>query len=137
MRRRLPTSALRLLLGTIMLCLQACAGAQSPADTFQRDLDAYHAHLRWGRFDEAANYLAEDEREEFFGALEQRGEGYQITDFEVKSVTVTEANKEALVVVWIQSYRLPSTTMRAETTLETWSWDEELRTWQITDLEKR
>jgi hypothetical protein len=137
MSRRLPTSALRLLLGTIVLCLQACAGAQSPADTFQRDLDAYHAHLRWGRFDEAANYLAEDEREEFFGALEQRGEGYQITDFEVKSVTVTEANKEALVVVWIQSYRLPSTTMRAETTLETWSWDEELRTWQITDLEKR
>jgi hypothetical protein len=137
MRRRLPSSALRLLLGTIVLCLQACAGAQSPADTFQRDLDAYHAHLRWGRFDEAANYLAEDEREEFFGALEQRGEGYQITDFEVKSVTVTEANKEALVVVWIQSYRLPSTTMRAETTLETWSWDEELRTWQITDLEKR
>ena len=55
----------------------------------------------------------------------------------MKSVTVTEANKEALVVVWIQSYRLPSTTMRAETTLETWSWDEELRTWQITDLEKR
>ena len=137
MSRRLPTSALRLLLGTIVLCLQACAGAQSPSDTFQRDLDAYHAHLRWGRFDEAANYLAEDEREEFFGALEQRGEGYQITDFEVKSVTVTEANKEALVVVWIQSYRLPSTTMRAETTLETWSWDEELRTWQITDLEKR
>ena len=137
MRRRLPSSALRLLLGTIVLCLQACAGAQSPSDTFQRDLDAYHAHLRWGRFDEAANYLAEDEREEFFGALEQRGEGYQITDFEVKSVTVTEANKEALVVVWIQSYRLPSTTMRAETTLETWSWDEELRTWQITDLEKR
>ena len=137
MSRRLSTSALRLLLGTIVLCLQACAGAQSPADTFQRDLDAYHAHLRWGRFDEAANYLAEDEREEFIGALEQRGEGYQITDFEVKSVTVTEANKEALVVVWIQSYRLPSTTMRAETTLETWSWDEELRTWQITDLEKR
>ena len=137
MSRRLSTSALRLLLGTIVLCLQACAGAQSPADTFQRDLDAYHAHLRWGRFDEAANYLAEDEREEFFGALEQRGEGYQITDFEVKSVTVTEANKEALVVVWIQSYRLPSTTMRAETTLETWSWDEELRTWQITDLETR
>ena len=127
MSRRLSTSALGLISGATALWLQACAGAQSPADTFQRDLDAYHAHLRWGRFDEAANYLAEDEREEFFGALEQRGEGYQITDFEVKSVTVTEANKEAL----------PSTTMRAETTLETWSWDEELRTWQITDLEKR
>ena len=137
MSRRLSTSALGLISSATALWLQACAGAQSPADTFQRDLDAYHAHLRWGRFDEAANYLAEDEREEFFGALEQRGEGYQITDFEVKSVTVTEANKEALVVVWIQSYRLPSTTMRAETTLETWSWDEELRTWQITDLEKR
>ncbi len=137
MSRRLSTSALGRISGATALWLQACAGAQSPADTFQRDLDAYHAHLRWGRFDEAANYLAEDEREEFFGALEQRGEGYQITDFEVKSVTVTEANKEALVVVWIQSYRLPSTTMRAETTLETWSWDEELRTWQITDLEKR
>lgn len=137
MRRRLPTSALRLILGTAALWLQACAGAQSPSDTFQRDLDAYHAHLRWGRFDEAANYLAEDEREEFFGELEQRGDGYQVTDFEVKSVTVTEPNKEAIVVVWIQSYRLPSTTMRAETTLETWSWDDQLRTWQITDLEKR
>jgi hypothetical protein len=137
MIRPLHTSAIGLILGAAALWLQACAGAQSPADTFQRDIDAYHAHLRWGRFDEAANYLAEDEREEFFGALEQRGEGYQITDFEVKSVTVTEANKEALVVVWIQSYRLPSTTMRAETTLETWSWDDQLRTWQITDLEKR
>jgi hypothetical protein len=137
MIRRLHTSALRLIVGATALWLQACAGAQSPADTFQRDLDAYHAHLRWGRFDEAVNYLAEDEREEFLGELEQRGDGYQITDFEVKSVTVTEANKEAIVVVWIQSYRLPSTTMRAETTLETWSWDDQLRTWQITDLERR
>jgi hypothetical protein len=137
MIRRLHTSALRLIVGATALWLQACAGAQSPADTFQRDLDAYHAHLRWGRFDEAANYLAEDEREEFFGVLEQRGEGYQITDFEVKSVTITEPNKEAQVVVWIQSYRLPSTTMRAETTIETWTWDEQFRSWQITDLEKR
>ncbi len=137
MIRPLHTSALRLIVGATALWLQACAGAQSPADTFQRDLDAYHAHLRWGRFDEAANYLAEDEREEFFGALEQRGEGYQITDFEVKSVTVTEPNKEAQVVVWIQSYRLPSTTMRAETTIETWTWDDQFRSWQITDLEKR
>jgi hypothetical protein len=137
MSRRLSTSALGLIFGATALWLQACAGAQSPADTFQRDLDAYHAHLRWGRFDEAANYLAEDEREEFFGALEQRGEGYQITDFEVKSVTVTEPNKEAQVVVWIQSYRLPSTTMRAETTIETWTWDDQFRSWQITDLEKR
>jgi hypothetical protein len=137
MSRPLHTSALCLILLVATLWLQACAGAQSPSDTFQRDLDAYHAHLRWGRFDEAVNYLAEDEREEFLGELEQRGDGYQITDFEVKSVTVTEANKEAIVVVWIQSYRLPSTTMRAETTLETWSWDDQLRTWQITDLEKR
>ncbi|NQW63529.1 MAG: hypothetical protein HQ461_11915 [Deltaproteobacteria bacterium] len=137
MSRRLHTSALVLIFGAAALWLQACAGAQSPSDTFQRDLDAYHAHLRWGRFDEAVNYLAEDEREEFLGELEQRGDGYQITDFEVKSVTVTEANKEAIVVVWIQSYRLPSTTMRAETTLETWSWDDQLRTWHITDLEKR
>lgn len=137
MIRPLHTSPLVLIFGATALWLQACAGAQSPADTFQRDIDAYHAHLRWGRFDEAVNYLAEDEREEFLGELEQRGDGYQITDFEVKSVTVTEANKEALVVVWIQSYRLPSTTMRAETTLETWSWDDQLRTWQITDLEKR
>ena len=137
MIRPLHTSAVVLIFGATALWLQACAGAQSPADTFQRDLDAYHAHLRWGRFDEAVNYLAEDEREEFLGELQQRGDGYQITDFEVKSVTVTEANKEAIVVVWIQSYRLPSTTMRAETTLETWSWDDQLRTWQITDLEKR
>jgi hypothetical protein len=137
MSRRLHTSALALILLVATLCLQACAGAQSPADTFQRDLDAYHAHLRWGRFDEAVNYLAEDEREEFLGELEQRGDGYQITDFEVKSVTVIEANKEAIVVVWIQSYRLPSTTMRAETTVETWSWDDKFMTWQITDLEKR
>jgi len=137
MSRRLPTSPLVLILGATALWLQACAGAQSPSDTFQRDLDAYHAHLRWGRFDEAANYLAEDEREEFLGALEQRGEGYQITDFEVKSVTVTEPNKEAQVVVWIQSYRLPSTSMRAETTVETWTWDDQFNAWQITDLEKR
>lgn len=130
-------TARHLFLPAVLLTLQACAAAQSPADTFQRDIDAYHAHLRWGRFDEAANYLAEDEREEFFGELEQRGEGYQITDFEVKSVTITEPNKEALVVVWIQSYRLPSTTMRSETTVETWTWDDQFRSWQITDLEKR
>ena len=55
MSRRLSTSALGLISGATALWLQACAGAQSPADTFQRDLDAYHAHLRWGRFDEAAD----------------------------------------------------------------------------------
>lgn len=127
----------RSLLFALLPALAACGAAQSPADTFQRDIDAFHAHLRWGRFDEAMNYLAEDEQEEFAGELEQRGEGYQVTDFEVKSVTITEPNRQALVVVWIQSYRLPSTTMRSETTLETWTWSDELRAWQVTDLEKR
>ena len=127
----------RSLLFALLPALAACGAAQSPADTFQRDIDAFHAHLRWGRVDEAMNYLAEDEQEEFAGELEQRGEGYQVTDFEVKSVTITEPNRQALVVVWIQSYRLPSTTMRSETTLETWTWSDELRAWQVTDLEKR
>lgn len=127
----------RSLLFALLSALAACGAAQSPADTFQRDIDAFHAHLRWGRFDEAMNYLAEDEQEEFAGELEQRGEGYQVTDFEVKSVTITEPNRQALVVVWIQSYQLPSTTMRSETTLETWTWSDELRAWQVTDLEKR
>lgn len=131
------TLLLRALFVSLLFLLQACGATQSPADTFQRDIDAFHAHLRWGRFDEAMNYLAEDEQQEFAGELEQRGEGYQVTDFEVKSVTITEPNREALVVVWIQSYQLPSTTMRSETTVETWTWNNELRCWQVTDLEKR
>jgi hypothetical protein len=123
---------LMLLLMPLWLALMACSGPQqAPVRSFERTVEAFHGHLRWGRFDEAASFLAQDIRQDFLGEHDALGPDYQVTEVEVRRVDWPEPN-QALVRVWIQSMRLPSTRVLERTHEETWEYDRDVRAWRIT-----
>lgn len=111
----------------------ACGSTvRTPAMVLSDDVDDFHTHLRWGRTEEAENYLGPEFRAVFHGMNEELGENFQITEYEVKEIEML-ARDVARVKVWMQWYRLPDTTVRSETYVETWEYLEEARTWRMTD----
>jgi hypothetical protein len=119
-------------LSGFFLLLVACGSPQTPTATFQSKLDEFHGHMRWGRFNEAATFLQEEDRQDFLGAHDELGDDYQVTEFEIQNV-IWDDRTHARVTVWIQSYQLPSTRVDEVTWEESWEYEPILRRWQVTE----
>lgn len=118
--------------------IAACAGSmQTPESVLEDQLRDFHGHLRWGRFDEAAAYVAPDARGEFLGSYQELGDDYEITEYELRGVTLDPREDTADVTVWIQWFRLPSTRVEEVTYDEHWAYDRTQRVWLMTERTAR
>lgn len=108
----------------------ACSGPQTPMSVFDEQVDLFHGHMRWGRWSEASAFLDESLRADFRGEFDQRGDDFQVTEFEVEGANWTDS-KNCTVTVWMQWYQLPNTRVQEGTWEEDWSFGEETRTWSI------
>ena len=123
---------------TVLFALCGACGAtmRTPEAVLEEQLQAFHGHMLWGRFDDASTFVAEEERARFLGMHDALGEDYDVTEFEVESVDVAPGGESAVVQVWMQSYRLPSTRIEEDTWEETWLYNKDTRTWQLTSRER-
>lgn len=113
--------------------LLACmSGMRTPQQVLDEQLRAFHGHLRWGRVNEASTFVAPEHQQTFIGMYEEYGEDYEITEYEIESLEMQRADDTAIVTVWMQWFRLPSTRVHEGTYEETWSYDNEDRVWQLT-----
>ena len=131
---------LRNLIASIVLILAmvpvvvACGGGmRTPEAVLEEQLRAFHSHVRWGRIDEAAGFVSDDHRQVFLGMHDELGEDFEVTEYEIHSVNLDRASDVAVVSVWMQWFRLPSTRVEEATYREVWTYDEELRVWQMTE----
>ena len=80
------------------------AGPKEKSNLFQ-NVKAYHRHMRWARYHEASNFLAEGEREAFLGRHEELGDDYRVVEYEIKTIRVVRRDVEAeaeVVMSWIR-----------------------------------
>jgi hypothetical protein len=126
------------LLLSVLIALSSACGAtmRTPEAVLEEQLQAFHGHMLWGRFDDASTFVAEEERARFLGMHDELGDEYDVTEFEVQSVDVAPGGESATVEVWMQSYRLPSTRIDEGTWRETWLYNKDARTWQLTSRER-
>lgn len=118
------------------LSVGACSAAvRTPETVVEEQIHTFHQHMRWGRYDEAASFLPEDNREPFLDELEAEGD-WRITEYEVESIELETGNTEATVIVWTQFYALPSTIVDEKTWRERWVYDDVLRIWQLQEREE-
>lgn len=133
---RFPTqSAMRWIAAIVLMTLPmlACmSGMQTPQQALDEQLRAFHGHLRWGRINEASTFVAPEHQQAFLGEFEVYGDDYQVTEFEVEGLSMERASDTALVTVWMQWFRLPSTRVQEAYFEETWSYDNDARIWQLT-----
>jgi len=135
---------LALLISLIMLSsaatatLVGCGGTiRTPEQVLEEQVQAFHAHMRWRRYDDAAGFVAPATRQGFLGEYEELGRDYSITEVEIESIQLGDTREEAVVVVWVQSFRLPSTRVQEHTFRERWVYDPDLRVWQMEEREER
>lgn len=120
---------------TALLC--ACGvGMRTPEMVLEEQLQAFHGHLLWGRFEEASSFVAEGERERFLGMYDELGDDYDVTEFDMQSVEVAPGGDSAVVEVWVQAFQLPSTRVEERVYREHWEFDRDARMWRMVDREE-
>lgn len=111
-----------------------CAGMmRTPEAVLEDQLRAFHGHLRWGRIDEAATFVADDHRQVFIGMHEELGDGFEVTEFEIETINVDRSSDSAEVIVWMQWFRLPSTRVEEATYRELWDYNDDARVWMLSE----
>lgn len=117
--------------------LAACGGGmRTPEAVLEEQLRAFHSHIRWGRINEASGFVSEDHRQVFLGMHDELGEDFEVTEYEIHGVELDRASDVAVVSVWMQWFRLPSTRVEEATYREVWTYDEDLRVWQLSERER-
>lgn len=110
-------------LGLLVLSpgLFACAGAMGPTpqELLDRTIFTYNQHLRWKRFDKAADFVAQGFRKDFGKAFEDSEETLSIEDLEVKDLSY-EKETRAKVTVDARFFKLPSVTVTKAKWVQIW-----------------
>lgn len=130
--------ALPLLLMLAGVSVGACGGGlRTPESVLEEQLREFHGHVRWGRIGEAAKFVSDDHREVFLGIHDELGGDFEVTEYEIESVVVDRGDDTAVVQVWMQWFRLPSTRVDDATYREIWTYNTQARAWQLTERERQ
>lgn len=92
---RTGRSAMRISMTLLMLVLSACAPAQKNLDVkattdLKETLTDYNMKMRWGLWDQAAQYVDPAFKQAFLGEMEARGDDYKIVGIESRNIIFQE-----------------------------------------------
>jgi NTF2-like N-terminal transpeptidase domain len=91
----------------------------SPQEVLDRSIFSYHQHLRWQRFDKAANFVDKEQRESFTKNFEGAEDTLSIDDLEIKDIKY-EDDEHAKVTVETRFFKLPSVTLQKTKWVQEW-----------------
>lgn len=83
----------------VFVLLAACTpnqkhiDAKDTTDLKERVTD-YHMKMRWGMWDQAAQYIDPRFKQAFLGEMEERGEEYRIVSIEAKNIVINEVSAD-------------------------------------------
>ena len=131
-------AALATALGCVVPLSLGCGTAsQNQAEqTFEEQTRAFHMHMRWGRYREAATFVEDSDRGAFIGYYLHRGDDYQITEYEIENVDYDTDTSTATMIVWVQSFQLPSTMVDEVVIEEQWVYNPDRRVWEVIEREE-
>lgn len=81
-------------------------------------LQDFHMKMRWGLWEQAAQYTTDNYRNEFLGRYEELGEDYKIVELNVKTVTLGEP--VSTVEIAQEWYVEPDMTVQKKRFVESW-----------------
>ena len=104
----------------LLLTAVGCAGAPKEKSNLFQNVKAYHRHMRWARYHEASNFLAEGEREAFLGRHEELGDDFRVVEYEIKTIRVVRRDVEAEAEVIMKWIREPDMRVHKDKIVEVW-----------------
>ncbi len=104
-----------------MSAASGCSAAKPKSKTeLIENVNAYHQHMRWGRYSQAAGFMAEGDQEAFLGRHEALGDDFRVVEIEIKNVRLVRPDEEAeaeVVMAWI---REPDMRVHRDKIVEKW-----------------
>jgi hypothetical protein len=99
--------------------------------SFYRHQRAFSADLRWGEWDEAAEYVEPTGRAEF-DALARELADFRVTDYEVRDVQLDAERTSATAMVVFDGYEVSMPVERQVVVTQRWRFDEDAGRWYVT-----
>ena len=100
----------------------------------------FHRDLRWARYEEASQLVAESYQQAFLGRYEEYGDDLHITLLEVRDVKLERDQVKRAQLAWVEVeqewYKEPNMTLKKERYME--RWEREQQGWRLTErIEKQ
>ena len=115
----------------LVLALGACATAGQRQSNFEEVQKKYTQLVRWSEFDEASNYVSEDQREAFNERTEDLGP-VRFVDYRIDRLDFDAETNEASVRVVYSAYKRSAPTAIAVEERQEWKRDDETDAWLVT-----
>jgi hypothetical protein len=85
---------------------------------------AYTQSMRWGRFDQASQWIAPDDRARFFRDAEEQLQDVRISEYDIGELEMGDGGKSATVRVSYRVYDMRTLIEREVRETQEWSYDE-------------
>jgi hypothetical protein len=121
----------------LLACLVAGGGCLSFYDplnlegSFHGHQRSFSADLRWGQWEDAAEYVEPSRRAEF-DALARKLADFRVTDYEVRDVQLDAERTSATAIVQFLGYEASMPIEREVIVMQRWRFDEQDRRWYVT-----
>jgi hypothetical protein len=121
------------LIALLLLC--ACGAGQKANEDLLNNIRGYQEGLRWRRYEQAADYVAPDERASFLDRRDVIDKNLRIDEYEVMRVTLSEGHEEAIVQVRY-TWHLDTVGTVHETVVEE-KWTKDKPSWRIVETKHK
>ncbi len=126
MNRTLVVAAL--LIGLIIGC--SSLKIRGPMHAFDEANRAYRQAVSWSEYVVAATFLKNEDERKVEGQIEHLN-NYKVTAYELRTVTVVEADVRIRQVVKISYFKKDDMVVKSMADDQLWDYDPELHTWQL------
>jgi hypothetical protein len=122
-----------------LLGLSGCSTITDPLDRrgqFEDTQEAFTQYVRWGRFDEASQFVDPEMREQFMSYAPEFSD-LRFSEYQIIEIDMREGLKSASVQVRYTGYRLSMPFEKTVSLTEEWTRDEDTGVWTVKlDIEK-
>ena len=115
---------------TALLLFLACSGHQELLKNFDKTLQSYHGMIQFKQADQASKHIDPKLRAEFFPIIEKMMKNVNVSDFNIRSVTMNDDEDSATVVVIREIYDNSTFEVRSETITQEWK-KTDRKTWYL------
>ncbi len=121
-RCALSSIGMSLVLVGLMVGVCVVSGCNTPGQqsNLYENVNMYHTHMRWARYNQASVYVSPQRREAFLGRHDELGEDYKIVDVEIKDIRMLKDGDTAESEVVVEWLREPNMTVRKDKITERW-----------------
>ena len=126
MNRTLVVAAL--LIGLIIGC--SSLKIRGPMQAFDEANRAYRQAVSWSEYVVAATFLKNEDERKVEAQIEHLN-NYKVTAYELRTLTVIEADVRIRQVVKISYFKNDDLVVKSMADDQLWEYDPELRTWQL------